>query len=43
METICKREEYEEVAESVEHFATGILAQCRNSQEVKLSVLKDAI
>ena len=33
---ICqkKREEYEEVAASVEHFATSILGQCRNSQEV---------
>ena len=33
---MCEREEYEEVARSVEHFATSILAQCRNSQEVSI-------
>ena len=31
---MSEREEYEEVASNVEHFATSILAQCRNSQEV---------
>ena len=32
---LFEREEYEEVARGVEHFATSILAQCRNSQEVE--------
>ena len=31
---MSEREEYEEVASNVEHFATSILAQCRNSKEV---------
>lgn len=45
LKNVCKREEYEEVAKSVEHFATGILAQCRNSKEVEFifAVVKDVI